>query len=375
MLSVFRTTATRTLRAQRRCCLAGHILRASSTSAYTENITTLHNAHVMNGTSVPDWDSLQQVVQEPPSKKTAWINQEADPPKTSILMELTDRVGVLHDVLKYFWKYDVNICRIESRPKHKRETETTFDFCIDCEGSSNDPNVQKLLSVLRGMSNQFLLLDPQHVHWFPRHISELDTIADRTLDAGIDLQSDHPGFADPVYRQRRAQLATAAQAYRWDDDTIPMVDYSPEDVSVWTAVWDRMEPLLERYACREYRTALEQLQAHCPGYTRTSIPQAQHVSQYLYASTQFRMRPVAGLLSSRDFLNGLAFRVFFSTQYIRHHSQPLYTPEPDVRICIYISPTVVVLWTAVVLTRSRTHSLTHICAGRARTLGPRSHVC
>lgn len=57
----------------------------------------------------------------------------SESPRTSVLMELTDRVGVLHDVLKYFWKHDVNITRIESRP-HKMDPvtkETVFDFYLD----------------------------------------------------------------------------------------------------------------------------------------------------------------------------------------------------------------------------------------------------
>jgi phenylalanine-4-hydroxylase len=42
------------------------------------------------------------------------------------------------------------------------------------------------------------------------------------------------------------------------------------------------------------------------------------------------MEPVMGLVRARTFLSALGRQVFLSTQYIRHHSRPLYTPEPDI---------------------------------------------
>lgn len=252
-----------------------------------------------------------------------------DVPRTSLLMELTDRVGVLHDVLRYFWKYDINISRIESRPIQLTSWGSRkFDFYVDLEGSASDPNVSKLLQALAPMTERLLILDEKSVHWFPRHISELDLVAGRTLDAGVDLEADHPGFHDGTYRARRALLTESASRHRWNKP-IERIHYTPEEISVWTAVWDRMEELWNKYACKEYLQALKLMKEYC-GYGREDIPQQQDISNFLLRCSNFRLRPVAGLLSSRDFLNGLAFRVFFSTQYIRHHSKPLYTPEPDI---------------------------------------------
>lgn len=58
-------------------------------------------------------------------------------------------------------------------------------------------------------------------------------------------------------------------------------------------------------------------------------PQLKEMSSYLHRKTGFTLKPVEGLLSARDFLNPLAYRVFNSTQQLRHHGNPFQTPEPD----------------------------------------------
>ena len=139
-----------------------------------------------------------------------------------------------------------------------------------------------------------------------------------------DLPADHPGFRDPGYRARRAAIAEVGRAHL-PGAPIPDVGYTSEEDGVWRLVSSELAALHRRLACREYLAAAGRL--HLP---EDRVPQLREVDERVGALTGFRIRPVPGLVPTRVFYGSLAERTFMSTQYIRHHSVPFYTPEPDI---------------------------------------------
>ena len=106
---------------------------------------------------------------------------------------------------------------------------------------------------------------------------------------------------------------------------MPEVQYTETEQGVWRTVWEHLAPLHGKHASAEYRVCSDRV-----SFSRQRIPQLREVNQKLSGTTGYSMVPVAGLVTSRAFLGNLRFDQFLSTQYIRHHTVPLYTPEPDI---------------------------------------------
>jgi phenylalanine-4-hydroxylase len=142
--------------------------------------------------------------------------------------------------------------------------------------------------------------------------------------AVVHLGEEHPGFNDPAYRERRNEIATAATLWS-PGEPVPQIAYMDVENEIWRTVCRELRAKHERYACREYLEAKAAL-----GLPEDRVPQLDEVTDRLRPLTGFEYHPAAGLVPLREFYGSLADRVFHSTQYVRHPSEPLYTPEPDI---------------------------------------------
>jgi phenylalanine-4-hydroxylase len=165
------------------------------------------------------------------------------------------------------------------------------------------------------------------LHGEPLMFEEAQLYAPVTTDADgavtVHLADDHPGFADPAYRARRNHIASLALGWE-PTQPIPRVDYTDAEQEVWRTVCRELAHKHARLACAEYREAFDALEL-----PTDRIPQLDEVGARLRPLTGFEYHPAAGLVPFDEFYGSLADGVFHSTQYVRHHARPLYTPEPD----------------------------------------------
>ncbi len=139
-----------------------------------------------------------------------------------------------------------------------------------------------------------------------------------------ELPLEHPGAKDPEYRKRRDYIASLAKKFRQTGE-ITDVDYTEQEQDVWRFVTNELEELHQEKASPFYLKAKKNL-----GISNDGIPQLTEMNKRLAEITGFRVAPIEGLVDTRAFLSWLSWRTMLSTQYIRHHSRPGYTPEPDI---------------------------------------------
>lgn len=141
----------------------------------------------------------------------------------------------------------------------------------------------------------------------------------------VHLADTHPGRDDAHYLRRRGEIAGAALGWDRGHEPVPTIDYTDAEHDIWRRVSAELAPLHERHAHREYLEAKVRLDL-----PTDHVPQLAEVSERLVPITDWSYVCAPGLVPLRDFYADLGARTFNSTQYLRHGSEPLYTPEPDI---------------------------------------------
>uniref|UniRef100_A0A7I5E757 BH4_AAA_HYDROXYL_2 domain-containing protein n=1 Tax=Haemonchus contortus TaxID=6289 RepID=A0A7I5E757_HAECO len=275
---------------------------------------------------------------------------------TAVLSSSGELALFIGATVNSFGSRGIHISHLETRAEKSGQG---WDLLADCDATKEQliaaaTDLVQNLDSLTGIA-LYRKDEVADVPWFPRHIADLDNCSHCITKYDPTTDSRHPdncdenyndhlassqkhrvsvadilpfeGHGDPAYIARRKFLNDQALEYR-HGEPIPYVEYTKEEHETWRTVYEKLRELHESHTCATYRKNLKLLEDEGV-LSPDQIPQIRDVNKYLQKKTGFILRPCSGLLTARDFLASLAFRVFQTTTYLRHGSKPHHSPEPD----------------------------------------------
>lgn len=253
--------------------------------------------------------------------------------KISMMFSLSDNesnVSHLCETLNVFRRNNMNISYINSKPSIcTYNVSKRINYFIDIDKPKNEGDLLSSVNELKNRVENLELIGPEEIPWFPKSLDDINLIGKKIIGAEeLGIDSENPEVNDQAYLYRRNQISEIFKDVQIKQQ-YPHVKYNKEENELWNKLLDKLRPLHKQYACQEFNENFNQFISNLCSRGK-EIPQMYEINDYLSKSTGVIYRQTDGLLSQREYLNSLAFKVFSSTAFVRHYSSLFFSTEPDV---------------------------------------------
>ena len=125
-------------------------LKLDNTNNFDLEIVELASKNAAEIYSMP---IIQEEIENDPNNVTRFLifsKQQTEPTtndKTSIIFSINHEPGTLYEIIKEFSNNDINLTKIESRPKKGATWE--YNFYLDFVGHISDPKISSMLDSLK----------------------------------------------------------------------------------------------------------------------------------------------------------------------------------------------------------------------------------
>ena len=279
----------------------------------------------MNSKLTQKLRKLFSQIMKPSVRQKIGNNCIINPHLLQLDVKVKNEPGILNKILSTLSNLNVNLHNIESNFKSKDWQNAYLQIFV--ENTKKKHQFKDFEAALRPLGCQISEFKTPLIPDFPIRLTDLDDFNITLGNIDETLSQDHPGINDQLYKDRRNHIGLQSKDYKMHQK-IPKIEYNENEVGTWKYLYPKLREYGMEYADRDFIKNLKLLEKEGL-FKGDEIPQLDEINSYLRGLTNWRIKPVNGLLSQREYLNCLAFRTFPSTQYIRHHSRPLFTPEPD----------------------------------------------